>query len=333
MSGECREGERASQPDPRPLPRSRAGWRLHSRPTTPTRSSLNTPLPSITTFNTNSLCMHAQDTPGRRRRARKLNYTNKLLRTDILCLQETQLGQKDTSGLDIYFPQHKIHYNNLRLGRAGTATLISRRFAKKWLISPVDIGDAAVGWVQVLHFTPQGAGAGSRKDFHLVNCYLPAGGEAKKRLKLVDKVREIGRSGLMFMVGDMNMIDCEEDASAGSSSSILLKGAHRRFWDRFLADTRLKEVHQPAHTHFFLPEDPSLSRSSRIDRIYINIPDGILLFANPVAHTPFAGPSPLTMGEPGGDAGHFSRLHVSDHVPVSLFPGLPSRCLPRRVPE
>ena len=331
MSGGSRETVQADQPGPPHSSRPRAGGTPKDpRSASSAQPSLTTPLPTITTFNTNSLCMHALEVQGRRRRTRKLNYVSRLSHADILCLQEVQLGAKDTMGLDIYFPQHTIFYNNLRLGRAGTATLVRRRYAKDWDIAPLDIGEAARGWIQVLLFTPRGSGAHARRQFILVNAYLPSGGDVKRRLDLIGRIRELGRSNLLFLVGDLNMIDCVEDASSGDASSILLQGAHRRYWDRLLADTKLREVHQPSHTHFFLHGDASLTRSSRIDRVYTNIPDGILLFANPVAHTPYAGPSPLVMDGQGQRAAHFRRLHVSDHVPVTLSFDVASQKVKRR---
>ena len=281
---------------------------------------LSFPLPSVVTLNINSLGFHAQGAQGLRRRARKLNFISKLASADILCLQETRLGALESSALKLHFPLHSVFYNNLSLGRAGTIVLVQRRFAALWNIEQVDIGPQAKGWVQVLHFTPRGEGAQVRRDFHLVNAYLPSGDQAHSRLSLLNKVTNFGRAGLLFLVGDLNMTEFVEDSSSGESSSILLKGPPKEAWVHFLQETRLKEVHQPAHTHFFLPTDASLARSSRIDRIYTNLPDSVLLLANPVAHTPYAGPSPLsvTARDPKGNKRSLKRLFVSDHVPVAL---------------
>lgn len=286
------------------------------------------PHPCITTFNINSLSYHAQGAKGAMRRQRKLHYIDKLLKDcDILCLQEPKLGTFDSSALKTHFPHHHIFYNNLRLNHGGTMVLVSKRYGRNYLMEELTLPPSTAGRVQAIRFTAKAHLTIAKAGFDLFNAYLPAGDMAKKRLDLLSTLPHLNTPGHIFMCGDFNFtVGCQD--TSNNDSSIRLTATEFDRWEKLCDRLRLREVSQDTHTHFALMDDSSLSRSSRIDRIYTTLTDAELSTMTALAEVNLTGTptiahatklNSLIGDDPTkGLKADFRRLHVSDHLPVSV---------------
>jgi ribonuclease HI/exonuclease III len=299
------------------------------------------PHPCITTHNIASLSQHAHDAKGAARRQRKLNHIDRLLGScDILCLQETNLGKHDSTALATHFKTHRPFHNNLSLGKAGTMVLVSTKVQRMYHIQPIPLPEAQDGRVQVIRFTSKAHPTIAEASFTLVNVYLPANGlNAGKIGHLSTLLRpHIKRrlKGRIFMCGDFNFITEAGDAT-NPHASIRLGKTDKVEWERVEHGLGLREIKQDTHTHFALTQEVSHTRSSRIDRIYTSLTDAELSVIAASAEISFAGASNIEMADkmvnvlqdiqkPGLKA-TFRRLHVSDHLPVTLrfFPLAPSK--------
>ena len=286
------------------------------------------PHPCITTFNANSLSYHAQGAQGAARRQRKLNYIDKLLKDcDMLCLQEPRLGAFDSSALKTHFPHHLIYYNNYKLHHAGTMVLVSKKYARNFNIEELTLPAPTTGRIQAIRFTSKAHPTIAKAGFDLVNVYLPAGNKAKVRLDLLSTLPLLHTIGHIFLCGDFNFTVEGQDTS-NTDSSIKLNITELDRWEKLRDRLRLREVDQTTHTHFALMEDTSLSRSSRIDRIYTSHTDAELSVMTALAEVSLAGApsaayaaklnSLLQDGPANGLKADFRRLHVSDHLPVTV---------------
>ena len=134
------------------------------------------PHPRLTTFNITSLSSNPSSGPSCRRWQRVLRTLEALLsRCDILCLQEVKLGRYDQVALSNVFRSHKIYYNNLKLGRAGTMILVSAKFASCFDISETPLPARAQGRVQALFFKSKKFPNVPKASFNLINVYLTSG--------------------------------------------------------------------------------------------------------------------------------------------------------------
>ena len=253
-------------------------------------------------------------------------YLTRLLAgCDILCLQETQLGALEVGHdkLRQAFPLHEIFYNNFKLGRAGTAIFVSKLFAADFVISEKDLGEEAKGWVQALHFQSRRFPDMERAGFHITNVYLPSGDKLAAKLDMVSTLRRLPESGRHFLLGDFNFITTKSDSSEPNSHIVLTSTVMSR-WETLLGKYGLREAHQTSHTHFHLTHSGHGHRSSRIDRIYTNYTEADHSVITPTAHVSYAGPLPARLRESLKDGKelkllvNFNRLHVSDHLPVTL---------------
>ena len=258
----------------------------------------------MTSYNVRSLSTHSADANGLRRRLRVVKTIGALLsRTDILCLQETWLGAKDTTALKAYFPDCVFFYNNLRLGQGGTMIIAHRTLLKDFDISPLTLPPDAQGRVQAVRFDHRRLGTTTKASFTMVNVYLQAGNHARVRLAQLRTLHTLENRGHMFMCGDFNMTEAPEDTTS-PTSSILLRNEELQDWHQILARLNLREAHQDYHTHFFTARADSLCRSSRIDRFYHTLTD---------AEMELVGAHALVE-----ETHSTRRLSPSDHCPVSL---------------
>jgi ribonuclease HI/exonuclease III len=299
------------------------------------------PHPCITTHNIASLSQHAHDAKGAARRQRKLNHIDRLLGDcDILCLQETNLGKHDSTALATHFNTHRPFHNNLCLGKAGTMVLVSAKVQKRYHIKPIPLPEAQDGRVQVIRFTSKAHPTITNAGFTLINVYLPANGLNASKIAhlsalLHPQIKKRLR-GRIFMCGDFNFITEDEDAT-NPLTSIRLGKADKTAWEKVEQGLGVREFKQDTHTHFALTQETSHARSSRIDRHYTSLTDAELSVIAASTEISFAGsPNEETASKtmdvlqdvrrPGLKA-TFRRLHVSDHLPVTLrfFPLVPSK--------
>lgn len=299
------------------------------------------PHPCITTHNIASLSQHAHDAKGAGRRQRKLNHIDRLLNScDILCLQETNLGKHDNSALAVHFQTHRPFHNNLSLGRAGTMVLVSTKVQRMYHIKPIPLPEAQDGRVQVIRFTSKAHPTITEASFTLVNVYLPANGlNAGKIAHLSTLLRPHIKKrirGRIFMCGDFNFTT-EAGEATNPHASIRLGKADKAAWEKVEQGLGIREVKQDTHTHFALTQETSQARSSRIDRHYTSLTDAELSVIAASTEISFTGASNdetacktmevlQDIRRPGLKA-TFRRLHVSDHLPVTLrfFPIAPSK--------
>ena len=264
------------------------------------------------------------------RRQRKLAYIDKLFKgCDILCLQESKLGSFDSSALKTHFPLHHIFYNNHRLNHAGTMVMVSQKYGRNFHMEELTLPPTTAGRVQAIRFSAKAYPTIAKAGFDLFNVYLPAGDKAKERLDLLTTIPPLKTPGHSFLCGDFNFTVEEQDTS-NSDSSIRLKTTEFDRWEQlYICDRlRLKEVTQGTHTHFALMDDTSLSRSSRIDRIYTSLTDAELSVMKAMAEVNLTGThtaahaaklSSFLGDDPSkGLKADFRRMHVSDHLPVTV---------------
>ena len=286
------------------------------------------PHPCITTFNINSLSYHAQGTKGAMRRQRKLNYLDKMLKgCDILCLQETKLGAFDSSALKAHFPHHHIFYNNHRLNHAGTMVMVSKGYGRNFHMKELTLPSHTKGRIQSIRFTSKAHPRIAKAGFDLSNVYLPAGDKAKERLDLLTSLPSLCTPGHAFLCGDFNFTTEGSDTS-NNDASIKLNINEFDRWEKLCDQLHLREVAQETHTHFALMDDTSLSRSSRIDRIYTSHTDAELSVLTATAEVNLTGThthahaqklNSLLEDDPTKSLkAAFRRLHVSDHLPVTV---------------
>ena len=183
------------------------------------------------------------------------------------------------------------------------------------------------GRVQAIRFTSKAHPTIAKAGFDLFNVYLPAGDKAKKRLDLLTTLPPLLTPGHSFLCGDFNFTVEGQDTS-NTDSSIKLNTAQFDRWEKLRDRLRLREVEQETHTHFALMDDTTLSRSSRIDRIYTSLTDAELSVMTAIAEVNLAGAptaasaaklNSLLEDDPtSGLKADFRRLHVSDHLPVTV---------------
>ena len=303
----------ASEEVPRRLTGDKASCRLGTM----------TPHPNISSFNTRSLSAHPRDETAARRRRKVRGLLADLSKTcDVLCLQETHLGKHDTHSLSaLYKGTHIVFYNNLRLGRAGTAVIISKSFASGYDIEEVALGPPAQGRVQALKFKSKNFPDSPRASFHLINVYLSSGNDSTPRFRQLDTLNELDPRIPSFLCGDFNMVTSVYDCT-NAGSAIVLTGDRIARWGRFLERHGLREVPQDSHTHFFVTRNAEDCRSSRIDRHYHSLTDAELVTVSPLCFLHRGGmglvPLPDTDRGPEQRQGGRGTRCVSDHVPVCM---------------
>ena len=210
------------------------------------------PHPRIKFHNVNSLSAHPQDKEGQKRKRRIIKHITELLKgTDILCLQETHLGSRDSITLTTNFRNHLIFHNNLSLGKAGTIIMVCKEYASGYDINQLEMGEVAKGRVQNLHFSSRIFPHKAKASFNVVNVYLSAGNSHAQRCRELASLSKLERTGHIFMCGDFNMTDNEVD-SPTASSYLTMRGDTLRAWEELLDTLDLREVPQDTHTHYFI---------------------------------------------------------------------------------
>ena len=262
---------------------------------------------SIASTNLNSASAYPSSR-GQRKRARMiLRLLAQLLsKFDIVCVQETHLATDEKHYLN-RFPSHTVFYNNKSRGIAGVAIFVKKSLLRDYQVRNHALGEAAVGRIQVLGFEPNSAPAGVAplRPFYVTNLYLSSGESNNAKTEEIGCLGQL-EAGLMFMTGDFNFTEEEEDGGA------LLGGRAKKAWADLVERWRLREVYQEVHTfHRGL-------YSSRLDRFYTNLTDTDRLLAKPVAYVPC-----LDYAASDRFSAHISaekrrRNLLPDHLPIGL---------------
>jgi ribonuclease HI len=250
-----------------------------------------------------------------------INHITLLLRrNDIICLQETHLGSLERGVLSLYFPDHRVFYNNLQHGRGGTLVIVSPKFARRFAITEMPLSPDAKGRVQVLKFSSLSHPSHARSSFYLTNVYLTSGhcsASMASKYRELRTLRSLPSDIPTFLVGDWNFVEHVED-SPSRNTDTFLSGPALQEWERLVARLKLTEVHQPTHSYYRLSSDPTHSVSSRLDRGYCSLSTAELTLVNLSAYIPHTRYCPSSAFLPNPQQERRSKKLTFDHVPVSL---------------
>ena len=281
------------------------------------------PHPACTSFNIQALSENPSHPRGKLRRRRVINVIEGLLAScDILCLQETKLGRHNRTALSKHFPEFLIFYNNYELHNAGTMILVRRSYAAGFVIEEVPHTEAVRGRVQTLRFNSISHPSILKASFHVSNVYLQSGHCVQKRFSQLSSLLSLDPKIHSFAMGDFNMTDCPEDSPSGASK-LRLSGVLLAAWEALMGKLGLREHYQPTHTHFAICDDVTVSRSSRIDKIFSSLSDADFKVVAPVVFVaPYGTRSTEEFRrcklEGDGPSEAFRKHFLSDHIPVSL---------------
>ena len=263
-----------------------------------------------------------------RRRKVRANICSILGNSDVLCIQETKLNEKEgssgqgaLSGLKV---DSVVYYSNLKRGSAGVATVVRRDFASKHHITCIDLPPLLDGFALALRFVPIAQDAPA---FTVVNCYLDSNSGYVVKGDQVEALMKIPVQAFSYFVGDWNFTLLEEDTSSKYAPPTT---PFLEVWHRFIDRFSLKEISQPLHTWYRITKDKSQSMSKRLDRIYVSHTETDLTL-HPIAAAYCAIPHSIfkAVKDPEGAEtaetvwkGSTVRVYpsVSDHLPVRLAP-------------
>ena len=300
------------------------------------RLNTSIPHPSCCSHNITSASMYPTDLRGRKRKLKVCSHLTHLGGvSDILCLQETQLRERDFDSLGWVLKTHKIYYSNADEGtKGGIATAVSKRYASGFDIEQIELGPGSRGRVLALKFTSRLFPLDPRASFYAVNVYLQSGGSNGPRLDQLEVISALSTDIPMFLLGDFNMVEASLDAP-GPKSGIILDGADREKWDGMLLNFCLQEVWQDSHTHYFRAQEPENCRSSKIDRVYCSLRAEELAVVSPMAELLL--PKALSSGmyESLPTRSPLATKPLSSHLPVLVrfFGTAPSKNRDYNVPS
>ena len=228
------------------------------------------------TFNCTSLCEYSDTPAGRnsRERVRAILSSFTKAKYDIIALQEVKLLVNEQHALSKLFCDYVIFYNNRRKNtkgsqlKAGTLTAIRIPVfeiysAENLLVEP--------GHSQCILLTPLDP---TRAVVSVSNLRLQTGsGKTDKQTKAVEKLRKLlPPAHVRYLLGDLNFTSEAKDSSRGIPDE-------PPNWDFFLREFSFQEVTQEQHTWFSTNETSPCS--SRIDRVYLSLPEVEWLLGTP----------------------------------------------------
>ena len=232
-------------------------------------------LPSILTFNVNSLSAYA-DARDKKALARKIGIRKFLTKegrnTDFILLQETKLYKNEKEYLQDAFPDARIFYNNHpdnsdgpSTNRASTVTIVSESVCRHYTPTRCELPKVNHGYSMCIDLKPKNAS--THRPYRVVNVYLDSGSESL-RTSMVKSLGELDNRRQSFVAGDFNFTLTPKDSTTGRTCGNKLT----KEWEKLSEHLRLKEARQQQHTFFRITCDkPS---SSRIDRIYHSLTEG-----------------------------------------------------------
>ena len=232
-------------------------------------------LPSILTFNVNSLSAYA-DARDKKAIARKVWIRKFLTRegknTDFILLQETKLYKNEKEYLQDAFPGAQIFYNNHpdnsdgpSTNRASTATIVSERVRRHYTATQCKLSRINQGYSMCIDLKPKNAS--THRPYRVVNVYLDSGSE-QVRSRMVKSLGVLDNRRQSFVAGDFNFTLTPKDSTTGRKCG----GELFKEWGKLSEHLQLKEVQQEEHTFFRIARDKPTS--SRIDRIYHSLTEG-----------------------------------------------------------
>ena len=292
-------------------------------PSSPWRG-LNIPLPSITTFNLNSLSEYAKPSnkPGRRRRVAMRNTIATLLKNcDILMLQESHLHKHASGVLDQDFPDFSFFYSNFTDSSGGVITGFNKKKITRFFNPTPILVPGEEGFLLPILLTPKQK-TSSLLPFLVTNVYLKQGDKKKSQL---EKLLKIPPSNYHFLGGDFNLVDKAQDAPSTTSPVYCKPGTPlRSIWDDLLEHFSLFEVSQPTHTRYGIRDSLDKTTTSRLDRLYISFSPADMTLVSPFSFTPFIQNSILNLLTVAQEPDSPFDLLVknsphSDHIPVSCI--------------
>ena len=195
-------------------------------------------------------------------------------RVDVICLQETKLKANEQHALTSLLQGYVIFFNNRSKNTKGEAfkggTLVAVRIpvlefysVENLLIEP--------GHSQCLLFTPLDP---SRAVVTVSNVRFQTGsGKTEKQVRAVDKLwKLLPPAHVRYLLGDLNFTSEADDSSGGVPDE-------PSNWGNFLREFAFNEVVQKSHTWF--AANTSSSCSSRLDRVYLSLPETQWLLGSP----------------------------------------------------
>ena len=319
------------------------GWPSASRDTNPSPNHLSTPTSVSTTkcppkrrvrshgsdghtdsviptaptvfHNVNSVSAHPTIFNGiKHQRASRIRSNTRALQAKfgLVSYLDTRLRVKDRWALQGAISKgSKIYYSNFSSRQAGVLTIVSPYFVNNYDIEQVDLGREATGRVLALLLSPKPTSRGAeKKPFYNVAVYLTPGAKHTERAAQLSTLLSLCQGIHTTVGGDFNFIETEDDTTDYSDYYTLP--------DRFLETWRdvkhhlgLFEVHQPVHTHHHS------TGSTRLDRIYINLPEADHTRFHPIAYIPVV--PFLTFHTRFNNDKSKDGTGAPDHLPVGIY--------------
>ena len=284
---------------------------------TPPNPGAMKPLPSmipslpIATYNVTSLSADAVEEVGLRRQRHMITDIETLtLKASIIFIQETRLNSTAThTTLEAAFPLWRIFYNNPTHCKGGTLIMLSPQTRYHYNTYNEPLSPDLQGQAQCLRLEGRTRDGNTPLPLRLLNLYLATGdNHHHRRAKQLKLLTHIPNDMHLFIGGDFNFVEHDDDATNFSDYHELRKGA-KEAWDELITRHSLWEVHQPTHTNISPnTKEPGKSRTSRIDRFYIthNEADATQAMAQTSPHpTPHSATATL-----GGQLGQRHTTHI-----------------------
>ena len=240
-------------------------------------TSPSLPTPSCVSWNTTSCSFYGSDASSIKRRDLVFKQLRNLLLYDIIFLQETKLLKFEANALKSVLKGYQIYYNNhpendgCNPHRAGTITAIRTSILKDYTIVN---HNTFPGHIQATTLTNKHNSA--LPSLNLINVYLDASGDIKKKEKQLKSLFKLSRLNLNYLGGDFNFTEHSNDST---NEKVALPAN----WAAILDHFNLREVKQDTHSYFFGSQEASIYRSSRIDRIYTSHTEADLTVRTPHA--------------------------------------------------
>ena len=279
-------------------------------------------VPRIISYNINSLSYYVTSIPGKSRQRTIRNCLKDFItRADLICLQETNLAEKERFALSL--PGCHVSRNNFAMGVAGSLIVETPAFLKFYKGEDVPLPALCRGHVQLRKYVPIDC---SRSPFQLFNFYLKSGGEYGFNLGILASLLSVDSPFPTFLCGDLNFVERAEDTSSANPS--LPPANFIEGWEKFKQKFDLCEVPHDQHTRFQISSDLSspFSSSSRLDRFFIPS----FLFGHPIFFPSISiAPHPSNFSPSS-----LVPRHFSDHLPISLsfyhstVPKKKNNCIP-----
>ena len=266
-------------------------------------------VPRIISYNVNGLSYYAS-APDSVSRKNLIAHavSDFVLKSDILCLQETNLTADDCfcfSSLGGCL----VSRNSFKAGVAGTLIVDTPAILRFYKPVDVPLPDCCRGYVQCRRYVPINT---SLKEFQLFNCYFFTGADKFAiQAKLVESMASVSNRCPTYFCGDFNFVESAADSSSANPG--FPPGEFLVNFALLKAHFDVGEVPHSEHTFFRYTADVSsaYSYSARLDRFFIPLSHlHALVFDPSLSILPHSSNfRPRSSGP---------RTSFSDHLPVFL---------------